>query len=123
MFLVRQAALVALLISVSCVVFAQGGPPLHTDDPGTPGNKNWEINIGVGGEFANGHHDYDLPEVDLNYGVGNNIQLKYEVPIVVSSGSPVALGYQKIGVKWRFVDEEKSGVAVSIYPQVSFNQN
>jgi hypothetical protein len=25
---------------------AQGGPPFITDDPGTPGNKHWEINLG-----------------------------------------------------------------------------
>src|SRR6266849_7689835 len=24
--------------------FAQGGPPMLTDDPGTPGNRHWEIN-------------------------------------------------------------------------------
>ena len=27
-------------------LFAQGGPPLLTDDPGTPGKNNWEINLG-----------------------------------------------------------------------------
>src|SRR5215217_3076227 len=24
---------------------AQGGPPLLTDDPGTPGNRHWEVNL------------------------------------------------------------------------------
>jgi len=23
-----------------------GGPPYYTNDPGTPGNLNWEINLG-----------------------------------------------------------------------------
>jgi hypothetical protein len=27
------------------VARAQGGPPYLTNDPGTPGNANWEINI------------------------------------------------------------------------------
>ncbi|MBI3557757.1 MAG: hypothetical protein HY074_15970 [Deltaproteobacteria bacterium] len=115
--------LTVLLLLTTTGAFAQGGPPLRTDDPGTPGPNKWEINIGVGAELSSAGHDYDLPNVDLNYGVGNNIQLKYEVPIVVSSGNPAALGYSKIGVKWRFIDEEKNGIAVSIYPQVSFNQN
>jgi hypothetical protein len=26
--------------------FAQGGPPYYTNDPGTPGHLNWEINVG-----------------------------------------------------------------------------
>jgi len=25
---------------------SQGGPPFITDDPGTPGNRHWEINLG-----------------------------------------------------------------------------
>ena len=39
-----------LLVFFFCVflplrVLAQGGPPLITDDPGTPGDGHWEINI------------------------------------------------------------------------------
>jgi hypothetical protein len=27
--------------------FAQGGPPMITDDPGTPGNGKWENNFAI----------------------------------------------------------------------------
>ncbi len=27
--------------------FAQGGPPYYTNDPGTPGHLNWEINLAL----------------------------------------------------------------------------
>lgn len=27
-------------------ILMQGGPPLITDDPDTPGNRHWEINLG-----------------------------------------------------------------------------
>ena len=28
------------------LLHAQGGPPFITDDPGTPGNQHWEVNLG-----------------------------------------------------------------------------
>jgi len=41
----RNLAWIALLLGWTAQVLAQGGPPLLTDDPGTPGHRNWEINI------------------------------------------------------------------------------
>jgi hypothetical protein len=38
--------LVAMLAAFSLPALAQGGPPYYTNDPGTPGNLNWEINLG-----------------------------------------------------------------------------
>jgi len=34
--------LASLFVPVLCL--GQGGPPMITDDPDTPGNKHWEIN-------------------------------------------------------------------------------
>jgi hypothetical protein len=36
--------LIPALAAFTSVAFGQGGP-LLTDDPGTPGNRNWEINF------------------------------------------------------------------------------
>jgi len=41
---------VAAIAVVPCLCpvpwsFAQGGPPMLTDDPGTPGSGAWEINF------------------------------------------------------------------------------
>src|SRR5271168_4657446 len=62
---------------------AQAGPPFRTDDPETPGNKHWEINMGWIGERNPSEGDYEVPNVDINYGLGDRIQLKYELPIAV----------------------------------------
>ncbi len=56
---------------------AQGGPPFITDDPGTPGNHHWEINFGWIANHNPGQSYYEIPDVDLNYGWGDRIQLKY----------------------------------------------
>ena len=41
-----RSPFLALLLLAPLSLFAQGGPPLLTDDPGTPGRNNWEINLG-----------------------------------------------------------------------------
>jgi hypothetical protein len=96
-----------------------------TDDPGTPGNGHWENNIAVTFEHRPSETSFDSPLIDLNYGVGEHIQLTLQ-------GGPVLLkrsGHGLIGgfggteaaVKWRFLDEEKSGFDVSMFPRVIFN--
>jgi hypothetical protein len=61
---------------------AQGGPPLMTDDPDTPGPGYWEINLAVLLQKSHGEQRLDLPRLDVNYGVGERIQLKFEMPWV-----------------------------------------
>ena len=62
----------------SSFVLAQGGPPYYTTDPGTPGNMNWEINFGYMPFLYNGQYITHTPDVDINFGVGDRIQLTYE---------------------------------------------
>ena len=102
--------------------WAQGGPPFLTNDPGTPGNANWEINLGYMPTLIRGASSYQLPQVDLNFGLGDRIQLTYEVPYVVQSnqGRPAQGGWSNgyPGVKWRFVDGGEGGWQVSSFPQL-----
>ena len=125
-FAVRLLSMI-LLCGVASFAHAQGGPPLITDDPGTPGNKHWEINIAyTQSRYASGVV-YETPHVDLNYGYGDNVQLKLEGPLTIyNAGGGVDLtgfGYSDWGVKWRFHEDGKSGPAMSIYPQIIFIGN
>ena len=54
-----------------------------TDDPGTPGPGKWEINLAIGLEHRSGETSLDLPEIDLNYGVGEHIQLTLQTAPVL----------------------------------------
>ena len=112
-----------LVLIVAGPAFA--GPPLLTDDPDTPGDKHWEINIAFTIDKLQSEATFETPLLDLNYGVGNNIQLKYEVPLLIQHeqgiGTQSGLGNSLVGVKWRFLDEEKIGVNMSTYPQFEFN--
>jgi len=101
---------------------AQGGPPLITNDPGTPGSKNWEINLGFMPILTNHANQLQVPQIDLNYGLGNRIQLTYEVPFVwqSSDGQPNATGWSNAfpGIKWRFLDRGEDGWQISTFPQI-----
>ena len=114
-----------LLLGASVALHAQGSPPLITDDPGTPGDGHWEINLGVSTEKRPGSRLSELPAIDFNYGVGDRLQLMYEVPYLRLSedGAPTESGpgNSAAGVKWRFYDAGEKGLSVSVYPQVGFN--
>jgi len=122
---VRHFAVALGLACVARVVLGQGGPPMITDDPGTPGNGKWENNFAIAFEHRPGETAYDVPEIDLNYGVGDHIQLTLQTAPVLLKRSGQGLiggwGETEAAVKWRFLDEAMSGVDMSMFPRVLFN--
>src|SRR5437773_4740578 len=102
--------LVAALASLPVTALAQGGPPLITDDPDTPGPGYWEINIGAVVEKSRALRHTEAPLADINYGLGKRIQLKFEIPWLSEheTGHPIQaqLGASNSGVKWRFLGQE-----------------
>ena len=116
------------------IALSQGGPPFRSDDPDTPGNGHWEINFGFIGDRNPGSGSYAGPDIDINYGIGQRIQLSYEVPLSIQEtrGDPVhvaaGLGNSLLGVKYRFYQrhsrthlrdgERQVKFSLSIYPQV-----
>jgi hypothetical protein len=109
----------ALSVLLALAAHAQGGPPFRTDDPETPGNEHWEINFGWIGDRNPADGAYQVPDFDINYGLGDRIQLKYELPIAVEEIRPqpaalfapaqaghviAGLGESLLGIKWRFYE-------------------
>ena len=114
-----------LLSLVSFRLHAEGGPPLITDDPGTPERGHWEINLGF--TYAQAQHEINVntPLVDVNYGVLENLKVGFQIPwestVASDTGHhPSGLGGSSAGMKWRFLDEEKNKVSMSIFPQLQF---
>jgi hypothetical protein len=117
--MVWRGAIFAGAILLTAAASAQGGPPFRTDDPETPGNKHWEINFGWIGDRNPAAGAYQVPDFDINYGLGDRLQLKYEIPIAIeetrsqpaSAQSPAVpgqviggLGESLLGIKWRFYE-------------------
>src|SRR5450432_465721 len=104
---------------------AQGGPPMITDDPGTPGNGHFENNYAVAFEHRPNESSVELPALDLNYGLGEHIQLTLQTSYITlkrrGHGLIGGLGGTEAAVKWRFLDEDKSGFDVSMFPRIIFN--
>jgi hypothetical protein len=105
---------------------AQGGPPLMTDDPGTPDPGTWEVNVAVTGDFTRGSGEYEAPVVDVNYGAGSHVQLTAAAPLALqhTAGERThgRLGEVEAGAKWRFVDAGAAlPVDVSMFPKLVFH--
>lgn len=118
----RLAALPTMLCLVAIPSLA--GPPLETDDPDTPGPKRWEINLSS--PFATRDDTWLFqPLLDINYGVGERVQLKLKPRFAVldepGQSAESGAGNIQLGIKWRFLDQARAGVSVSVYPQADLN--
>lgn len=117
--------ILGLFVSAPDWLLAQGGPPFYTNDPGTPGNLNWEINFGYMPFFYNDHSVSHIPDVDINFGLGERIQLTYESAWLSvrnpSMKTKFGEGQSNPGVKWRFYDAGGDGLKLSIFPQLFLN--
>lgn len=111
--------MIVLLLCSGSSSWGQEGPPLITDDTGTPGNNKWEIDIAITSEIRHpDQRQFEMPLLDINYGIGENVELSYEVPLLVSANRKEAvlsgLGDSEVGIKWRFIDESKAPLSASI---------
>jgi hypothetical protein len=105
---------------------AQSSPPLLSNDPGTPGPRNWEINILTSLERSDVKDEWQIPLFDINYGVGDRWQLTASMPFVVNHEKGIgvrrAVDGIEIGVKYRFVDYPgATGSNFSLFPKVYFS--
>jgi len=109
-----------------------GPPPMQSEDTDTPGSNNWEVNFLLNAQLAGSERRIEVPTLDLNYGVGDRIQLSYEVPYVFArqeqsdagGGTRVieanGVGDSSFGLKYRFYDDEDSGLSLAIAPALEF---
>ncbi|MBI2801117.1 MAG: transporter [Gammaproteobacteria bacterium] len=109
-----------------------GSPPMISDDTDTPGPGSWEINLVFYGAWSRDRRAFEAPLVDLNYGIGERVQLKYQVPYALEhstgldasgeriSASERGVGDSIVGLKYRFYDDEERGFSLGLYPQVRF---
>jgi hypothetical protein len=114
---------IALALAPGGSLWAQAGPPFLTNDPGTPGDGHWEINLGAMQLSEHQSSNTQLPQIDANLGIGERLQLTYEVPYVFASatGEPQHGGWGNsvLGLKWRFFDQGDKGWQLATFPQLT----
>jgi len=75
--------------------------------------------------FYNHQSVSHTPDVDINFGIGDRIQLTYENAWLrvqnPGARTEFGLGQSNPGVKWRFYDAGENGLAVSVFPQLFLN--
>lgn len=93
--------------------------------PRHPGHGKWENNFAIAFAHRSGETAYEVPVIDLNYGVGDHIQLTIQTAPVISKRSQhgviAGIGEIEAAIKWRFIDQATSGFDMSIFPRVIFN--
>lgn len=112
-----------LAVAGICASPALAGPPYRTDDPEPTELRHWEI---YSFATADGHGSTLDGEAgfDLNYGPVKDVQLTATLPIAFSQargeGWRSGAGDVELGVKYRFVNDERSAVQAAIFPRVIF---
>ena len=105
-----------LLVSNS----AYAGPPYLTDDPAPTQTGHWEIYTFGAGTQSDGGFD-GVAGFDLNYGAVEGVQLTATIPLdyahSVGQGT-VGFGDVELGVKYRLVNDEASGVSIATFPRI-----
>ncbi len=115
--------LILLKISTTILHAQSGGPPMITDDPGTPDKGTWEINFSFNTELKTVEKEFEVPLIEINFGFNERTQLKLEFPYLFTRSDPNEnqhrIGDITLGIKYRFLDEDKVGISLSLYPQIS----
>ena len=115
----RIRALAALALAVAASSAAA------VEDTGTPGNGKWELKAGIGGQRSSAGWELSLPETEANYGLGESVQLFLGLQRVQlrerGQHAVSGLGSAAAGVKWRFADQDSSGVDLGLMPSFSWN--
>jgi hypothetical protein len=100
---------------------ASAGPPYLTDDPAPTDAKHWEVYAFTSGEGRRSSFA-GASGLDLNYGAVPGVQLTATLPVSFSHdpsrGWHAGSGDVEIAVKYRFLNDESSGISAAVFPRV-----
>lgn len=110
------------MITLLSLAFAEeaefpSSPPIGIDDAETVEKGHAEINVTLGFSGTREEWETELPLVDANYGLTDNIHVNAEIPWVVT-GEGTGLGRGAAAVKLRVLHRER--VSLALHPAVEF---
>jgi hypothetical protein len=101
---------------------ASAGPPFLTDDPEPTDTGHWEIYAPTAEATGRGGDYEGSFGAELNYGPAPNVQLTVGLPVAFvhdAAGDQVGRDDLRLSVKYRFFDDEASGVSIAVFPGVT----
>lgn len=105
------------VVATLCVNAAVAGPPMMTDDTGTPAPGTLEIIAYVAGESRDAGESVQGPAIDLAYGLGNALEVSLTIPRqrAKDAGEDWVNGWGEasVGLKWRFLQGENTALALA----------
>jgi hypothetical protein len=114
--ILRRTTLSAVLVFLPNMLMA--GPPLAIDDPGILDPGQWEIIAAVTMASTNEGDAYEVPILDVSYGLTSNTQVSVVLPYVfvdpVNDSSDSDFANLAIGYKWRFINNDKLQAAFGV---------
>lgn len=113
-------------VASAASLWAQGSPTFYTDDAGTVVKEQWRVDTDFSTERSRaGDRFWQAPSVAFAYGLTERLEFDYRVTWLIQrplgESSVSGLGNSVVGVKWRFLENEAEGWALSVSPQVEFN--
>lgn len=117
-----RAGLLALMAAAAAAP-AWAGPPYVTDDPEPTDTGHWENYLYTESAHVMGGHDTPELGMEINYGVYENTQLTWSIPLNPNPGlGGMGLSWEPLGggLKYRFIQEDDNGwrPQVAFYPQI-----
>ena len=108
------------VLALAAATPALAGPPYLTDDPAPTDTGHWEIYAFATGEGRHSTLDADAG-FDLNYGAAKDVQLTATLPMSFThepgAGWRSGSGDLELAVKYRFLNDERSGFSAAIFPR------
>jgi hypothetical protein len=119
--LIRPSSFALGIFTLILAAPAVAGPPFITDDPEPTDTGHWEIYAFSTGQGEGSSMDGDAG-LDLNYGPVRDVQLTATLPLSFEhergSGWRGGTGDLELAIKYRFLQDEKSGVSAALFPRV-----
>jgi hypothetical protein len=118
----KTAKVAAALALASVSAPALAGPPFATNDPAPTDFGHWETYAFTTSAWRAGTFDGQAG-IELNYGVIRDIQLTASLPLEFShsaeEGWRAGTGDVEVGVKYRFLHDERSGFSAALFPKAA----
>ena len=114
----RGRLILAFVMLAVSPTAAFAGPPFDTDDPDPTETGHWENYLGNTLDWSGSGHEGEFA-AEVNYGAAPNLQLSLALPYDYASGAGAGAGDVEFSIKYRFFNDEHSGVSVATFPAVA----